>query len=473
MESTSRMLVAYLLNSSWQISVIALLAMLCAVFLRRIPGRYRHILWIVCLASCVLVPLATVLMQGLAGGNAAVGKSQTVDEERAPAAGHVQQGQGIAFFRLRRRSSALHFTPTFVSVLAWTYASLLLFQCVRLSLTYHRTMQIRKRAYSRAMPPVLSRVAEQYCPLFSIPPIPVLYSEEITSPSTLGWMHPVLLVPKNFFTEELSEQDLTSALSHELAHIRRHDFLLNLLYEVMSLPLCFHPATALIKARIAQTRELACDEMAASRLPSGKQYARSLLHIAQTMFAGAPSASSNYAMGLFDTQALEERIMNVLNMRKNARRRSRPRMLAALFLVGAVSLVLSAFSVRVAADNTSADTQRFVGTWVTKYKGQAFFTIKLKSENGTLSGTCVHTDRVEWVDGELIPTGEMTEQKIAEARVSGRKLNLQIGETDPISIELTLTGDGVGEGRAIVADSPDGPPPQKKPWHFQRVAGNQ
>ena len=147
-------------------------------------------------------------------------------------------------------------------------------------------------------------------------------------------------------------------------------------------------------------------------------------------------------------------------------------MLAALFLVGAVSLLLSAFSVRVAADNTSANTQRFVGTWVTKYKGQAFFTIKLKSENGTLGGTCLHTDRLLWVDGELIPTGEMTEQKIVEARVSGSKVNLQIGETDPISIELTLTGDGVGEGRAIVGDSPDGPPPQKKPWHFQRVAGS-
>jgi len=470
MEASSRMLVTYLLNSFWQISVIALFAVLCSAFLRRIPGRYRHILWVLSLAACVLVPLATVLKQGRTDGNAAASGPQTIEEEHASGAGSSRRG--MAFFRPRGRTSALHVRPMLVSVLAWVYATLLLFQCVRLGLTCRRTARAWKNAHQRAMPATLSQVVERCCRLFSMPAMPMLCSSEVSSPSTMGWKRPILLVPESFFDEELCEQDLMSAVSHELAHVRRHDFVLNLVYEVASLPLCFHPATALIKARIAQTRELACDEMAASVLPSGKHYARSLLHIAQTMFACARPASSNYAMGLFDTQALEERVMNILNMPKKTRRGSRPRMLAALFLVGAVSLLLSAFSVRVAADNTSANTQRFVGTWVTKYKGQAFFTIKLKSENGTLGGTCLHTDRLLWVDGELIPTGEMTEQKIVEARVSGSKVNLQIGETDPISIELTLTGDGVGEGRAIVGDSPDGPPPQKKPWHFQRVAGS-
>src|SRR4029077_12768801 len=116
-------------------------------------------------------------------------------------------------------------------------------------------------------------------------------------------------LPETFFLDAFSEDDLSSAISHELAHALRHDFLFNLLYEIASLPVCFHPCAALILSRIAQTRELACDEIAAQMLPTTRRYATSLLHIAQSMFTGA---RSDYALGLFDTNTLEERIMNIL-----------------------------------------------------------------------------------------------------------------------------------------------------------------
>ena len=112
---------------------------------------------------------------------------------------------------------------------------------------------------------------------------------------------------------------------------------------------------------------------------------------------------------------------------------------------------------------------------MTKYKGQTFITFKIKSENGGLTGSCIHVDRLDNVDGELIPSSDkMTEQEIVEARASGNKLSLRIGGHDSISFELTLKGDNdadlitVGE----VGNSPDQAPPQKKPWHFQRVADN-
>jgi len=68
------------------------------------------------------------------------------------------------------------------------------------------------------------------------------------------------------------------------------------------------------------------------------------------------------------------------------------------------------------------------------------------------------------VNGELIPsTQESTEDRVVQAQVSGSKAVLRIGDTDPIPLELTLTGDSESEGR-IVADSSE-VPPQKKPWH--------
>jgi hypothetical protein len=261
-----------------------------------------------------------------------------------------------------------------------------------------------------------------------------------------------------------------------MAHIRRHDFALNLLYEVVAMPIRFHPGIALIKARIAQTRELACDEIAARLLPSGKHYARSLLQLAHSMLAAAPSAKSSYAMGLFDTHALEERIMNILRMPKAS---SRTRLVITFALVSALSILTCAFSFRVAADTVSADTQRFVGTWVTKYKGQTFITLNLKMVNGRLGGSCVHVDRLDALsDGELIPSSDQfTEQEIVSTKVLGNKLELQIGVHDSMHFEFTLTGANVADVLAVgdpsnKENSPDQGPPQKKPWHFQRVADN-
>ena len=169
--------------------------------------------------------------------------------------------------------------------------------------------------------------------------------------------------------------------------------------------------------------------------------------------------------------------MNILRMPKDVVRGSSTRMLMAIVLLSAVSLLSSAFSVRVASDVASANDQRFVGTWVTKYKGQTFITIKLKSENGKLGGTCIHVDRLDALsDGELIPSSEQfVEQEIVEAKASGNKVDLRIGGHDSIHFELTLRGannaDVLPVGDSPGGDAPDQAPPIPKiPWHFERVA---
>jgi len=283
----------------------------------------------------------------------------------------------------------------------------------------------------------------------------------------------VLILPEHFFEAGIGEQAVMAALGHELAHIRRRDFGLNLLYEAASLPICFHPLSLLIRARLAQTRELACDEMAAALLSSVTDYARSLVRLAQTMFAAAPSAKTTYAMGLFDTRALEERIMNILDTGKRRGKWARTRMLFAVGIIGAMSLAICGFSVRV-ADHAAAAQQRFVGTWEAQYKGRAFFTLRISEENGSLRGSCLHVTRLAKMGtktgGELIPTtDETTQEPITEARIRGGRLELQIGDDkDPILLDLLPTGDSSADGN-IVGD-PSDPFVHNKPWHFQRVS---
>ena len=467
MDAINQMLVGYLLNSFWQITVITILALICSAFLRRVPGRHRHILWVLCLWACVVAPSATVLMQGRTGRKTD-SSAQLAGDKQAPSATSRQAGWSFLSFGIR--SQPVRFAQGFVNVLAWSYLGLLCFRSLQLGWIYRRTSRIRQSAYARAIPSAVAGVAENCQSFFRIPSISMLCSDEIASPSTLGWSRPVLLVPPVFFTDEIGEGDVISAFSHEMAHIRRHDFLLNLLYEVISIPLCLNPGTSLIKARIAQTRELACDEMAARVLASRKQYARSLLNLAQNMFAAAPSAKSNFSMGLFDTHALEDRIMNILKVPKNS---SRTRMGIAVAVVSGVTILSCAFSLRVSANAVPADTQRFVGKWVTKYKSQTFITFNLKSVNGKLGGSCVHVDRLDYVDGELIPSSDkFTEQEIVDVKVNGNKLDLHIGGHDSIYAEFTLKDDNDADVIMVgdPGNSPDQGPPQKKPWHFQRIA---
>src|SRR4029077_14061527 len=235
---------------------------------------------------------------------------------------------------------------------------------------------------------------------------------------------------------------ILSRLGHELAHIRRHDFLLNLVYELLILPISFRPAAALIKARIDQTRELACDEIAAECLSTSTQYARSLLTIAQSMSANQRPGTVGYALGLFDTNTLEDRIMNVLARANRIRKTwARASALVSSGLLIATCLGVSAFSFQVTQlHNTDADLHPFVGTWQAKFRGKIFQTIKLEKKHDKLTGTVSHANiSVDPKSGELTEVEVLDgSDAIVEAKLTSGIL--RITEEDDIQFEMKLTG---------------------------------
>jgi len=108
---------------------------------------------------------------------------------------------------------------------------------------------------------------------------------------------------------------LTSAIGHELIHVVRNDYLLNFIYELLYVPLSFHPAALLLRRRIKQTRELCCDELVAARILNAEVYARSLLQLA----GSAPTLrrlSVTTTVGIADADILEARIMSLLSKPK-------------------------------------------------------------------------------------------------------------------------------------------------------------
>lgn len=100
----------------------------------------------------------------------------------------------------------------------------------------------------------------------------------VASPGTLGWLKPVVIVPASLFAG-LTPWQLEAILAHELAHIRRHDFIMNLVQLVAETLLFYHPAVWWVSRTIARERELICDDLAVDACGDAFVYARALTRI--------------------------------------------------------------------------------------------------------------------------------------------------------------------------------------------------
>jgi hypothetical protein len=159
---------------------------------------------------------------------------------------------------------------------------------------------------------------------------------------TCGIRNPLIILPEALLAET-SPIVITSVLGHELAHVRRCDFLLNLIYEFLFLPISFHPAAWFLKQKLEQTRELACDEMVAGPLLDPLCYAQSLFSVIQSL---SLSRVRGCGLGIADTKKLEERFKAILSSKPQ----DRPA-IAILFMwliiLGTASIAAASFSVSV------------------------------------------------------------------------------------------------------------------------------
>jgi beta-lactamase regulating signal transducer with metallopeptidase domain len=94
----------------------------------------------------------------------------------------------------------------------------------------------------------------------------LLESALVRVPTVIGWLRPAILLPLGFATGLTTDQ-VAAVLAHELAHIRRHDYLINLLQVLVETLFFYHPAVWYISRRIRAERENCCDDMALGACP--------------------------------------------------------------------------------------------------------------------------------------------------------------------------------------------------------------
>jgi bla regulator protein blaR1 len=354
MRTISQLLLTFLLNSVWQIALIASLASISAWLLRNSAARYLHWIWVAALLLSVIVPLTTssdIL-------NSSVSRAQQVQTANylQPTIPPIAIGNARTFeFTAPTVPSNTFLLNASLAVgLTLAYLLVLLYGAVRLFRAFYLTRKLRLNAVEADQNDQLSSLVRKCSTAISegAPSAKICFSELVPVPITIGVFTPVIIVPKALL-DETNEEVLISAIGHELIHVQRRDYALNLVYEFLFVLLAFHPAAVLIRRRIRQTRELSCDELVAERILNAEVYARSLVQLASC----APALrrlSVTTTVGIADADILEVRVMSLLKKQKQNSRWMKSMLVLVPLLLLIPSLAAASFATKFDVEQASA-----------------------------------------------------------------------------------------------------------------------
>lgn len=172
------------------------------------------------------------------------------------------------------------------SVIAWTDRNAdriltlwlfgFVFFSVRMIIAMEAARQLKTRASEAAPAELQERLHQLSSQLKLSIPVRLISSGRTTAPVVTGWRAPVIVLPASSL-EGLSLAQAETVLAHELAHIRRRDYAVNLLQVCIESLLFCHPAIWWISREVRREREYCCDDLALSTSGSRLNYAKALM----------------------------------------------------------------------------------------------------------------------------------------------------------------------------------------------------
>lgn len=163
--------------------------------------------------------------------------------------------------------------------LSVAYLLLLAFLAVKWAIGYRKAQQIRHSGLEKIGAEWRVFVQKAALQLNIKAAVKIYLSSFIKSPLTVGFLKPVILIPVASINH-LSTEQLEAVILHELAHIKRADYLVNLLQIVIEITLFFNPFTRLLSTLIRKERENSCDDWVLQFQYNPAMYAEALLSIA-------------------------------------------------------------------------------------------------------------------------------------------------------------------------------------------------
>jgi TonB family protein len=291
-------ILTYLLNSLWQLPLLFAAGWLAARALRSAGAEAEHRAWVTTLTLQCLLPAASIFpidwlrAFSLLSWNASHTSQAYVS---------VTMGGGTGVTPIPLPAFLLGTVAVLYATVSAYFAARFLWRGMNLSLLRRETAPVQLTGDAALFWARCSR-------RFAIEEVAIAASSRVFSPVTMGLRRKLLLLPVAM-VDVLPNGDLQTVIAHEFAHMQRNDFMKNLFYELLSLPVAYHPLLWVTRARVMESREMICDQMAAA-MSGEKEYARSLLRMASLLVPGKPDRTP-HTIGIFDTNVFERRLMNI------------------------------------------------------------------------------------------------------------------------------------------------------------------
>jgi beta-lactamase regulating signal transducer with metallopeptidase domain len=218
-------------------------------------------------------------------------------------------------------------------------------------------MRWRRRA-SREVSPEWRATIDSLSRAHPVPRnLAILQSHEITAPCTWGVFRPVLLLPES--GEGWTENERHHALVHELAHVRRHDYLSALVARLCCAVHWYNPLVWFAAAQVRRLQEQAADDAVLRAGGRASEYAQLLLNI-----AGDARGPVRIVMGMAARSALKSRVLAILG---GANARVEP----GVFAVFGVLVALSTLMLFIATASAAPPESERTRTWVARSSAAA------------------------------------------------------------------------------------------------------
>ena len=297
-----------LVHSLWQATLIGILFYLAYQAMNNAPARRRFDLGGFALLSQFILSLGTFLLYlpGAESIGIAEGSASSI---AVPASMNFAQ-------------ASFNWIPVLAAV--WSVGAF--FCMMRIVSSYWFSKKMIRTAQKMEQPWVAT--CQQLAKQLGIRQSVQLLSSHLTQvPLTVNHFKPAILFPIGFINQ-LNPSEVEAILAHELAHIRRHDFLINIFFSFIEALFYFHPAIWWISARMNDAREESCDEVAIALVGNPLHYAKTLVRVQETAMSLWTGPSWSTGMAFSGKKGhMQQRIARILNV-KNFQNKKRHRLLA-------------------------------------------------------------------------------------------------------------------------------------------------
>ena len=279
-----------LLHFLWQGALIGLGAMLALHALRQARPQLRYAVACIALLACVLAPVFTTVAHLAATSLVPSAAVPHILLPSLAAASQTSATHGVL---------AVAATARFGAVLPWIVALWAAGACLmllRLALGLDEIRRLRQTPQG-SLQAVWQLRLDTLAVRFGLRHGVLLrLVDSLDSPVSAGWWRPVVLLPTALLTR-MPAALVEALLAHELAHIRRHDYLVNLLQNVVEALLFYHPVTWWLSQRIRAERECIADQIAAEVTGAPQHLAFALSALCELQRDGAAVLLAQAAHG--------------------------------------------------------------------------------------------------------------------------------------------------------------------------------